>query len=578
MIKFFTFLASFVFFANFQAQETESFLPKGLTQEEKSLIKDYSFVSNLRTPPPTYSVRTKAEGEEIEYLVLSWRSYPNVLRQIVAAAVNECKVLIATDNPTSVSSFLTQGGISLTNVEFISTQTNSVWIRDFGGNTAYRDGVGDRVLVDWTYNRPRPLDNALPSLHATHVNSPIFITQTSPNDLVHTGGNYMSDGMGTAFSSKLILQENQAGNPYGVSTKSEAQINTIMQNYMGINRYIKMDQLPFDGINHIDMHMKLLDEETLLVSRYPEGVADGPQITENINYVLSNFNSYFNTPYIIKWIDAPPSPTGNHPDNGASYRTFTNAVFINKTVIVPTYRPEVDGPALAQYQQMLPGYNIVGIDVDNSPENVIAASGAIHCITHTIGVNNPLQIVHQSVKTVNAVVNIPINALIRHRTGIAQAKVFWRVEGTTTFNEVSMTASSNDQWQAFLNIPQNALKIQYYIWAQANSGKIQLRPLVAPQGFWTFEVSALASETFDLSQFSGPFPNPATDYVSFNLPTTSSPIQLTITDISGRSLFSKDLMIVDNQLQINLEKTWSGVLFFNFSGPFGKITKKLIKK
>jgi agmatine/peptidylarginine deiminase len=578
MIKFFTFLSSFVFFATFQSQETESFLPKGLTQEEKSLIKDYSFVSNLRTPPPTYNVRTKAEWEEIEYLVLSWRSYPNVLRQIVAAAVNECKVLIATDNPTSVSSFLTQGGISLTNVEFISTQTNSVWIRDFGGNTAYRDGVGDRVLVDWTYNRPRPLDNALPSLHATHVNSPIFITQTSPNDLVHTGGNYMSDGMGTAFSSKLILQENQAGNPYGVSVKSEAQINTIMQNYMGISRYIKMDQLPFDGINHIDMHMKLLDEETLLVSRYPEGVADGPQINENINYVLNNFNSYFNTPYIIKWIDAPPSPNGNHPDNGASYRTFTNAVFINKTVIVPTYRPEVDGPALAQYQQMLPGYNIVGIDVDNSPENVISASGAIHCITHSIGVNNPLQIVHQSVKTVNTVVNIPINALIRHRTGIAQAKVFWRVEGTSAFNEVSMTAGSNNQWQAFLNVPQNALKIQYYIWAQANSGKIQLRPLVAPQGFWTFEVSALASETFEKNQIAGPFPNPATDYVLFNLPSMSSPIQLTITDITGRNLFSKDLMVVDNQLQINLEKTWSGVLFFNFSGPFGKITKKLIKK
>jgi hypothetical protein len=51
-----------------------------------------------------------------------------------------------------------------------------------------------------------------------------------------------------------------------------------------------MPELPYDNISHIDMHMKLLDEETLLVSRYPDGVADGPQINQNINYVLNNFN------------------------------------------------------------------------------------------------------------------------------------------------------------------------------------------------------------------------------------------------------------------------------------------------
>ena len=38
---------------------------------------------------------------------------------------------------------------------------------------------------------------------------------------------------------------------------------------MGINRYITMPTLPYDGIHHIDMHMKLLDEETLLVGEYP---------------------------------------------------------------------------------------------------------------------------------------------------------------------------------------------------------------------------------------------------------------------------------------------------------------------
>lgn len=56
-----------------------------------------------------------------------------------------------------------------------------------------------------------------------------------------------------------------------------------MKKFMGIERYAKMEKLPYDGIHHIDMHMKLLDEETLLVGEYPAGIANGPQIEANIN-------------------------------------------------------------------------------------------------------------------------------------------------------------------------------------------------------------------------------------------------------------------------------------------------------
>ena len=51
---------------------------------------------------------------------------------------------------------------------------------------------------------------------------------------------------------------------------------------MGISTYIKMETLPYDQIHHIDMHMKLLDEETILVGEYPEGKLMVPQIEANI--------------------------------------------------------------------------------------------------------------------------------------------------------------------------------------------------------------------------------------------------------------------------------------------------------
>ena len=57
--------------------------------------------------------------------------------------------------------------------------------------------------------------------------------------------------------------------------------------------------LTFDAIHHIDMHMKLLNEETLLVGEFPLNVSDGPQIEMNIQYIQDNFTSVYGTPYKI---------------------------------------------------------------------------------------------------------------------------------------------------------------------------------------------------------------------------------------------------------------------------------------
>ena len=162
-----------------------------------------------------------------------------------------------------------------------------------------------------------------------------------------------------------------------------SEIENIMQEFMGIDTYIIMETLPYDGIHHIDMHMKLLDEETILMAEYPTGVADGPQIEANLQYVLNNYNSAFGTAYKVIRIPSPPSSGGYFPDNNGYYRIYTNSVFINNTVLVPFYREEYGHYCTTHLrEEVLPGYNIVGIDVDNSGTNLISYSGAIHCITH----------------------------------------------------------------------------------------------------------------------------------------------------------------------------------------------------
>ena len=568
----------FTFFLSVSIVSAQEFLPKNLTENEKALISEFNFKSSRVTDPPVGPVRTMAEWEEIEYLLITWEpSYPNILRQIVEAAIQECKVIITTQNETSVSNYLTSNGVDLTNVTFMDEPFNSIWIRDYAGNTIYSDDVGERALVDWIYNRPRPLDDVMPEAHAALVGIPYYGTTSGTNDLVNTGGNFMSDGLGNAFASSLILNENEAGNPYGVSTKTEEEIDAIMNLYMGVESYIKMDVLPYDVIHHIDMHMKLLDEETLLVSKYPEGVADGPQIEENINYVLNNFQSPFGTPYKVKWIDAPPSTTGSYPDTGGYYRTFTNAVFINKTVLVPTYRPEVDVPALAQWQEMLPGYNIVGIDVDNSGENLIASLGAIHCITHSIGVDEPLWIVHQPVSESTPNATVQLDAMIKHVSGINTASVFWRETGNGTFTETAMSFVSDDTWTASITMPPSEINIEYYIEAEANSGKTLARPIVAPEGYWTISLESLSTEDWAEKNISAPYPNPTNDKVNFNLNQIEGPINVKIYNVLGQELYQSSIENGNGIITLDLNATWNGTIFVSFEGDFGSINRKVIK-
>ena len=75
--------------------QTDKPLPNYTTEDESRLISEMTFRSAIPTPPPASDVRTMAEWEEIEYLVITWQpSFPNILRQIVAAAVEETKVII----------------------------------------------------------------------------------------------------------------------------------------------------------------------------------------------------------------------------------------------------------------------------------------------------------------------------------------------------------------------------------------------------------------------------------------------------------------------------------------------------
>lgn len=535
-------------------------LPVGFTEDEYRNLLDGNFTlptaRGIETPPPYDNLRNMAEWEEIQALNISWSSYPGILKQIVEYAVLEVPVIILTDDYDATYDYLANsntgsGAITdFSNITILESPpgdeyVDSVWARDFSGNPVYGSEVDDLVMVDWIYNRPnRPNDDASPAVIAEELGLELYCMTASPSDLVNTGGNWMTDGFGTAFASNLILDENEPGNEYGVSAKTESEIEDIVMEWLGVHTYAKMETLPYDQIHHIDMHMKLIDEQTLLVGEFPDGVSDGPQIVANMEYVLSDYTNKWGEPYKIVWIPMPSSTAGTYPDGtwgGASYRTYTNSVFVNNTIIVPTYREEFDTTAMAIYNDILPGYNIVGIDCDNQPEPIINASGAIHCITHSVGVEDPLLISHNALQDTESTDDYLVSAYIKHRSGISGANLYWRLVGESDYQMEMMSDAGDDFWEA--SIPGQAVgtTIQYYVEGTAVSGKVQTRPMPAPDGYWEFEVvdnTVHISDGVEL-EIAPIYPNPASSITVIPVASiVEGQGQIRILDMLGRDVLT----------------------------------------
>lgn len=553
-------------------------LPRGLTPEEEKMYYDFihqQYFADDVTPPPT-QVRTIAEWEELQAMMITWTSYPQILAQMVDYAQDECLVYIICSDSNSVKSQLTTYGVPLINLRFVIAPFNSIWSRDYGPWSAYTSNIDSLKIIDWKYNRPaRPLDDQIPTYIASLLNVPIYQAISSPNDFIATGGNFMTDGHRTGFSSKLILNENP--------TKTEAQIDTIVKKYNGLNRYIKMETLPYDGIHHIDMHMKLLDEETIMVGQYPTGVSDGPQIELNLQYILNNFLTCFGKPYKVVRIPMPPDESNNYPPS-SDYLTYTNSTFINKTIMVPIYGFAMDTTALRIYRQALPGYRVVGINC----RNIISLSGAIHCINKEIGVSNPIFISHSAIRTATNIMPFyEVKAYIKTKTGISNAKVFWTTDTLSGFSQLTMTAIA-DTFRA--NIPSQPLgtKIYYYISATSNNSKTITKPLTAPSGNFRFTVTTPAVvpsgnemvNEFKLFQnYPNPF-NPSTN-IKFQIPQNSF-VSLKVYDILGREiafLVNEKLNSGSYEIPFSNSILPSGIYVYKLTaGSFTDVKKMILTK
>ncbi|HID32931.1 MAG TPA: T9SS type A sorting domain-containing protein, partial [bacterium (Candidatus Stahlbacteria)] len=277
-------------------------------------------------------------------------------------AIVECGkayiVVLTQSQANQVRSTLQNNGVPTDSVEFFYTPTNSVWIRDYGPWWIYHLSDSTWGIVDFEYNRPRPDDDTMP-WHLAHVwNVPLYIS-----DLVHTGGNFMVDGLGCGFASNLIYQEN---------SYTPQEIESILGAYMGLDTLYVFQRINGEYTGHIDMWAKLLDDHTALIAYYPPGDPNHNllnQHAERFAQIKNGNGIYFDTVRI-------PSP----PVYSGVYRSYTNSLIFNERVLLPIYNHPYDTVAIRIYQQVMPGYEIKTFDCSE----IIEWGGAVHCITKLV--------------------------------------------------------------------------------------------------------------------------------------------------------------------------------------------------
>ncbi|MBC8200685.1 MAG: agmatine deiminase family protein [Planctomycetes bacterium] len=349
---------------SFQTLATPSYpegadIPRNLTIEESKFIKRNPITAPRGiTSPPVGPIHCVAEYEPMDGILLAWEGYASIVSEMAAriTTVGNADAIVVIDQPNEESQALSQiasyGG-DISRVKFIYRTIDTIWIRDYGPRYVYEGEC--RAIVDHTYNRPRPNDNALNSFVAEELGHKLYELP-----LVHGGGNFHLNENDFGWATELIEDENNG--------MSSAEIRGYWQDYQNLNVTIT-DAFPtsVDSTQHIDMWMCWASDTTCVISDWPYN--SGSTQDQICDAVASSLQSQGYT--VVRLPARSVSWT---------HYTYTNSVICNDLVLVPSYSnssvSQHNAEALAAWQEACPDKTIVSIPC----QSIVTSAGVMHCI------------------------------------------------------------------------------------------------------------------------------------------------------------------------------------------------------
>ena len=333
-------------------------LPRGFAPHERGL--QLPPVSRAPAAPPATVPRAQAEYEANQGLMIRWGAMNSVHPAMVVpitTADPPSDVWIVVSGPgqeASARSVLTGAGADPARLHFITAESDSAWIRDYGPR--FIDDAGRRSISDHVYNYAagRPNDDRVPQAVAAQWNEAIYDLP-----LYHGGGNFHLFRNREAFMTRLIVADNPG--------LSEQQIKDTYLLHQGLDVTLT-DPFPswYDCTQHIDMWMLPLADDKVLIGQYGPNEGGGvPKTVTDATAALMQSRGY--TVYrTAGW------------NSGGTHYTYTNSVIMNRLVLVCQFNgyPAENAAAIETFESALPEHEIVPVDCSG----IIGLAGAIHCI------------------------------------------------------------------------------------------------------------------------------------------------------------------------------------------------------
>lgn len=534
--------------------------PYHLTAEEQLLMHTlHEKAARHFTVAPQGPVNAVAEFQPMEGVVIA---YPlgipvNLVNKL--SQITKVKVLVnSNSDANTATSRFTQNGVNMSNVEFWNINHDSYWTRDYGPWFII-DGNDQVGIVDFTYNRPqRPNDDAAMNHIASNLNCTMYAMP-----MVHTGGNYMCDGYGTAASTQLVLDENP--------NETAVSLRQIAQSYLGIDQYLFIDDPMNDYIYHIDCWAKFLDVDKVLVSQVP---------TSDYRY-----NDYEAAAAVFA---NATTPWGNHyqvyrvyaPGSGWQATPYTNSLILNDHVFVPQTGSQWDDDAIEVYQQAMPGYTIVPVMQTSSA--VWDNTDALHCRTHEIADRGMLYIKHYPLLDVQeptdgaAVLTADIRTLSGQPLVTDSLLAYYRINNGV-WQHVNLSPAGGTAFETSISGLQHLDTVDYYLFAKDQSGRRECHPYIGAADPHRFIVNT--SETHDaISELQEDanillYPNPAVDHFVLRGEDLS---EMRVYNALGQLVETAKLHAGSNAFDC---QTWTaGVYYLSIYTNSGKkISRKIVK-
>jgi agmatine/peptidylarginine deiminase len=550
--------------------------------------------SGLQMPA---NVRYPGEFEESQCVLISWSDLYDdngnyigadtetvwgfISAQLAVAIQPEAPVWIRVYLPSDtvrVLSFMQSLGEPLYKYRFIVSMGDSWWIRDFGPNGLYYGSQDSVAIVDVKYYSGRDKDDVYSRQIASILNVPIYESK-----IYAEGGNFMPDGFEKNFYSTTVRNVNTSAfthNPVWTAS----QVTDTMKNIFNTSQPVELNELLCDGgTGHIDLYIKMIDEQTLMVAQYPNVIkaSDRQRIEDNLQYIKT-LKSTYNRPFRVFRIPHPTNDEGKYTDTTCAQmnddaRTFVNGLTINKTFIFPSYSDDTDGNKQQTeqvkkiFERIMPGYKVVPID----SRSMSPFGGELHCITMQVPAENPVLFWHPSVDGLQSMRNnYRIVARITNKSGIQSATCLWRIRNKTSWASVTLSDSAG----YFIGditpgvIAQDDV-IEYYLSATTQNGKTATKPITAPDGYYMCHFTDPITSTDDVEvkakdHLFNAYPNPATQQVTINFSALeTADAQLTVMDITGKVVFTHSTVseLGLNKVTLDLTDWKSGVYFYSYT-------------